>query len=363
MSSPKPMRKPKLPPPIDYLPDNWQPNVRPETEHTETPSVPRDGASQIELALKALINEVAGLRDNQSSMDELTVRKIVTDQLQAERVEFGPEAIAKIVEDVLAHYPATKVEMTLDDVKVELPDTFHETLPLVIQHLTAGLHVFMPGPAGSGKSTIAMQAAEAMKMPFGSLSLGPTTPTSKLFGYMNATGEYVGTEFRRVYEGGGIFLVDEMDNGHPGLLAELNQALANPQAAFADRMVDRHETFRMAATGNTFGRGPDRLFVGRNVLDAATLDRFATIEILIDERLERRVASAWAKDDNRVEDWINYVQSVRRRVTDNRLAVVVSPRATIDGAKLLSIGVPWDTVKETRLFAGVGIDIRMKVEN
>lgn len=251
----------------------------------------------------------------------------------------------------------------------QLPDNHHEMLPLLIQVLGAGHHVFLVGPAGSGKSTLAYQAADALQLNFGAISFGPTTPTSKLFGYMNATGQYVTTEYRKCFDEsleGGIFLGDELDNGHPGLTAELNQSLANGHGAFADSMVGRHPDFRFVATGNTFGRGPDRLFVGRNILDAATLDRFTILEVPVDERLERSLARAYAdgadpKTVTAINAWIDYVQACRKKVDDQRLPVVVSPRSTIGGAQLLRAGVDRKTVENIRLFAGISSELRAKV--
>lgn len=285
--------------------------------------------------------------------------RVDTDGIKADVLSYVDSALPNLIET----HGVQRVEIVSDGVKVPLPEVHHKALPTLILTLKAGLHVFMPGPAGSGKSTLAMQAADAMEMAFGSMSVGPTTPTSKLFGYMDANGNYVSTEFRKVYEGGGIFLLDEMDNGHPGLLAEMNQALANPYCAFADAMVKRHPDFRMVATGNTFGRGPDRLFVGRNILDAATLDRFYTLEVAVDERMERRIASAYvnADDETLVTRWIDHVQSVRRKATAANLPVVVSPRATIDGAKLLAMGMDWEQVEEGRLFAGIKSDVRSQL--
>ncbi len=181
---------------------------------------------------------------------------------------------------------------------------------------------------------------------------------------MDAGGSYVRTPFREAYENGGVILLDELDNGHPGLVAEINQATANGYCAFADGMVQRHADTRIVATGNTFGRGPDRLFVGRNILDAATLDRFVTVEVAIDERLEANLARGFATEDSKakVEDWIGYVCQVRRKVQDQKLPVVVSPRATIEGAKLLTCGFTTEEVKEIRLFAGIGSDTRAKIQ-
>lgn len=317
-----------------------EPNLT-STPEPEPKAQPKGSDPARELA--DLLSQLAG----KGSMDLDEVRELVTAEVKRQVVDLG----------------VVRVELVTPDGTRELPELSHDALPEVTQILASGLNLFLVGPAGSGKSTLAHQAADVLGIPFYALSLGPTTPTSKLFGYMDAQGRYVRTPFREAYENGGVILLDELDNGHPGLVAEINQATANGYCAFADGMVKRHADCRIVATGNTFGRGPDRLFVGRNILDAATLDRFVTVEILIDERLESRLARGFATDENRptIEDWIGYVQQVRRKVEELKLPVVVSPRATIDGAKLLACGLTTERVREIRLFAGIGQDVRAKI--
>ena len=66
----------------------------------------------------------------------------------------------------------------------------HKSLPIVITILSTGKHVMMVGPAGTGKSHLASQAAEALSLESYSISLSPQTPTSAILGYKTATGDY-----------------------------------------------------------------------------------------------------------------------------------------------------------------------------
>lgn len=270
------------------------------------------------------------------------------------------------VTEAIEHIPPRKVEIVFPDRNVTLPDNHHAMLPDVIQALSAGCHVMLVGPAGSGKSTIAFQAAEAMGLPCQSFSFDPQTPKSQIFGFVDANSRVVRTPCRDAYEHGHVFLCDEIDNGNPGGVASLNQLLSNGHAAFADSVVARHESFRCVATANTFGRGGDRKYVGRNALDMATLDRFAVMEIDYDERLERSLATGIAANDDqllmRLNAWVDRVQTVRRKVDQEKLNVIVSPRASIDGAKLIACGMPEHKVADYRLFAGMPADLRRKVE-
>ncbi|WP_153452065.1 AAA family ATPase [Streptomyces smaragdinus] len=230
----------------------------------------------------------------------------------------------------------------------------HVVLPDVLLALGAGCHVMLVGPAGTGKSMMAQQAAEGFGQEFHALSLGPTTPMSKVFGYYDAHGTYHDTPFRRAFEHGGLMLLDELDSGHPGLLAELNQALSLRTCAFADGMVTAHRDFRLVATANTFGTGGDRQYVGRQALDAATLDRFVVIEVPVDEELEERLALAHAPSrPDAVRQVVQQVRELRTTAAEKRLPVMFSPRASIDAARLLEAGASTGQAIRWRVVRGM----------
>ncbi|MEV7090664.1 AAA family ATPase [Streptomyces sp. NPDC093085] len=230
----------------------------------------------------------------------------------------------------------------------------HSVLPDVLLTLGAGCQVLLVGPAGTGKSMMAKQAAEAFGQEFHALSLGPTTPMSKIFGYYDAHGKYHGTPFRSAFERGGLMLLDELDSGHPGLLAELNQALSIRSCAFADGMVTAHPEFRLVATANTYGTGGDRQYVGRQALDAATLDRFVVVDVPVDEELEERIALAHAPDqEGAARKVLKQVRRLRATAAEKRLPVMFSPRASIDAAKLLQAGASVEQVVRWRVTRGM----------
>lgn len=332
-----------------------------------------DPAEMLKQALQALAPKAPEIDEAQvRAMVETAVGSAVGPVIEA--AEQAVKVLSKQVEDVDAKIKqaiqdqgVTRFDIRVNDKAIDLPNVHHAKLPEVIQVMSQGIHVMLVGPAGSGKSTIVEQASKALGLDFYALSLEPTMAANKLFGYQDANGRYVTTPFRSAYDAngnGGVMLLDEMDNGHPGILAGLNQALSNRYCAFADGMVERHDKFVTAATANTFGRGPDRQYVGRNQLDAATLDRFAVIEILIDESMERTVAMGWATDESRdaVRTWIDYVQGVRQRIDENRLQIVCSPRTTIHGAKLLTAGMDWQTVADITLWKGISEDQKDRIK-
>lgn len=303
---------------------------------------------------EALAEAIANLIPPAPTVDESTVQRLVEQH----------------VKHVLTEAPVVRHEIVGHTTKA-LPEQAHKALPEIVVILSRPeRHLFLVGPAGSGKSTLAEQAAAAITteahpdgLPFHAASYGPTTPTSKFLGYNDATGNFIGTPFEDAWTNGGVFLGDELDNGHPGLVAELNQALSNGYCAFANGLRKAHKDFRYVATGNTFGKGPDRLFVGRNILDAATLDRFVTVEVDYDERLERNLALAYATDEtvDAIRTFVSLVQSVRKSVLKAGLSLVVSPRASITGASLIADGFTPERAAEIRLHAGWTAEQKAKV--
>lgn len=216
------------------------------------------------------------------------------------------------------------------------------------------VNTMLVGPAGSGKTTAIANVAKALDLPFRFVSVGIQTTKSDLLGYMDAHGKYVTTQLREAYEHGGVFLLDEVDAGNANVITILNAALANGACAFPDGIVQKHEDFILFAASNTYGRGADRLYVGRNQLDAATLDRFAVVDFDYDEALEQALSGN--------AEWTGHVQAMRAAACDLRERVVISPRASIEGAKLLAAGFGREEVEAMILWKGISPDIRKKIE-
>lgn len=223
-----------------------------------------------------------------------------------------------------------------------------ETLLRLVHSDTA---VMLVGPAGTGKSHAAEQAALALDLDFYAMSVGAQTSKSDIIGYMDALQNYVRTVFRDAYEHGGLFLLDEIDAGNSNVLIQLNAALSNGYMSFPDGMVRRNDNFRIVASANTFGLGASRQYVGRNQLDAATLDRFAVLTWDIDAELERSLAVGQYGPA-----WLTVVRHVRSFVQAQDLRVVISPRATQRGSKLLAHGIDFNQVLHMTLLHQFGTE-------
>lgn len=216
-----------------------------------------------------------------------------------------------------------------------------------------GWPVMLVGPAGSGKTTACQHVANAIGLPF--YTNGALTGAHELTGYKDASGHYHGTPFRQAFEHGGVYLMDEMDRSDPAAVLTLNSALANRFAGFPDRAepVRAHADFIPLVAANTFGRGADRLYIGANQMDAATLDRFCVLSWDYDEALERSIAG----DDA----WTAYVQAARNAAAKHKIRHVISPRASMAGANLRRAGMPFDLVAEAVLWKGLDQEQRSRI--
>jgi cobaltochelatase CobS len=287
--------------------------------------------------------------------EEASVSDVVSSLTKALASFLNKDQVKELVQREIHDFKCTHtVEMKTDIETITLPDELrHYLFPEVLQTVNLSIPAALIGPAGSGKSTLCEQISKALGLKF-HLQNG-VTGVHELTGYCDAHGRYIGTPFRNAFEHGGLILIDEVDTSEAGALKWINTALANGHAAFPDKHdpVVRHSDFRIIIAANTWGSGADRLYVGANQIDASTLDRFVFFDFHYDEKLEELVAGD--------PFWVKRVQKYRKAANAEKARIVISPRASIHGARLLKAGWKHNVVEERVIWKGIDKDLKERI--
>jgi MoxR-like ATPase len=266
--------------------------------------------------------------------------------MQAVVVDTVNQELHKFCEDAMAVARSVQkkvIEVRSESSSVVIDEVVNEAFEEVVELLMAGENVFLPGPAGCGKTHLAQQAARAMGLDFGMISGSGGATESMILGTSVpnlTTGEdvYIPSRFVEVFEQGGLFLVDEADGMDPNVLLCLNSAIAGGFISLPKRRVkplaQRNPRFCCIFAANTFGRGADRMYVGRNKLDAATLDRFcgSTVPVTYSPAIEEALCPD--------RTLLTLLREWRAAIFDARLQRLLTTRFVIAAYKATRRGRP-----------------------
>ena len=228
----------------------------------------------------------------------------------------------------------------------ELTGLFHKDFEKICKIVASNIPLMLVGGAGAGKNYTLEQVAETLGLDF--YTTNSVNQEYKLTGFIDANGNYHETEFYKAFVNGGMFFLDEIDASSPEALIILNGAIANKYFDFPTGRVKAHKDFRVVCAGNTYGTGADMVYVGRNVLDGATLDRFVVLQFDYDDNVEKQLAY-----DNEL---FNFIRDLRKAVSKTGLRYIISMRALINSTKLLEIGVDKKTILETTIIKNMQKD-------
>lgn len=251
-----------------------------------------------------------------------------------EAKKVGTGSVINVVVD--GKKTTTKTESVLDP-------NFENILKLVAAHE----NVYLYGPAGSGKNTIAEQIAEALGVEF----YYQNTLVTKfdVSGYKNAQGEYEETPFYKAWKNGGLFFADELDNSTAEAIIALNAALANGYYTFPNsgEKVAKNPNFYCIAAGNTNGQGATEEYCGRYQMDESSRDRFAFIEIDYNKKVEESICGGHL-------DILEFVRDLRSVTKSLQIKLICGYRAISRLAKFYDMDTKF--VLDSFIFKGLSVD-------
>ena len=151
--------------------------------------------------------------------------KTLTEKSSSDMVEQMYPVVEKMLVDKFGLLPQIHEIKVPELPKWETQEVLHEKFDSILHILTDKRHgrdgVYLCGPAGTGKSYIAQQAAKALNVPY--YESNSVTDETKITGFIDANGRYHETEFYRAFVNGGVFLLDELDASLPEVLTLLEE--------------------------------------------------------------------------------------------------------------------------------------------
>lgn len=259
------------------------------------------------------------------------------------------ESLKKQIEEAKKVGSGSVINVVVDGKKTTtktaavLDPNFENILHLVAAHE----NVYLYGPAGSGKNTIAEQIAEALGVEF----YYQNTLVTKfdVSGYKNALGEYEETPFYKAWKNGGLFFADELDNSTAEAIIALNAALANGYYTFPNsgEKVAKNPNFYCIAAGNTNGQGATEEYCGRYQMDESSRDRFAFIEIDYNKQVEERICGGHL-------DILEFVRDLRSVTKSLQIKLICGYRAISHLAKFYDMDTKF--VLDSFIFKGLSVD-------
>lgn len=239
--------------------------------------------------------------------------KVLAEQSVDKVLNIAKPVLEQHIRETYGMLPQVHIIKT-PEVERKMQGIFHEKFGMVMNLVNADIPVFLTGSAGTGKNVICKQVSEALGLEF--YFSNAVTQEYKITGFIDANGTYHQTQFYEAFTKGGLFMLDEMDASIPEVLVILNAAIANRYFDFPTGRVEAHKDFRLIAAGNTFGTGADIEYTGRYQLDAASLDRFALVNIDYSVAIER----ALAQEDMELVDFIEQFRKATNEAGIKHLA-------------------------------------------
>ncbi len=315
------------------VPESFQPELKDGDDPLEVLKQVLAKTSSFSDVLNDILKRLSSLEqevnNHSASLKETPSYTHVLHLIHTELNQFKlPERAKEAPQEYLIKYPsgATK-KMTK-----KVPACWTKLLDLA----TCRDNIFLAGPTQCGKTTTAEMVAEALGLRFSALSCSEGLDESIFAGSLLPVGEngkfeYVPSTFVDFYENGGVFLLDEFCSSDSNLAVFMNNAIGNDHFFLPRRfdrpLIKKHSDFICIAADNTLGHGGDDVYVGRNQMDASTMERFRTGFLIMDYNpaVEKSIT------DPEVYEWALGIRKVIKdlKLTNRHMTTRTMKRFTI----------------------------------
>lgn len=240
------------------------------------------------------------------------------------------EQVRELIRAELAGQKPARIEVKVGNQPPRVVANSYTHLPQVVSALANGVNVFLSGPAGTGKTSIAYAAAEALGIEPAQvqvISCTPYTSKAELFGGLvnPQTGETTAGAFGTAK----LIVLDEVTKLHPQTAGLLNFPLSGSQ--YKDGLTGEIRPYQASiiATANTWGTGIDAQYNGNAKQDDSLTDSRFPVKIFVDynEDYERQVAPA---------ELVAPFHKLRHAAQANNIARVICTRKLKDLSRLFA---------------------------
>lgn len=218
----------------------------------------------------------------------------------------------------------TTINITIDGKKHthQTDRVLHPEFEWVMTLLASRRHVYLHGPAGSGKTEMAIECAKSLGLDFEYQNQVILRPDVQ--GFVDANGTYHDTPITRAASKGKLLICDEIDGWSPNALLCLNGLLSQ---GFIDipnyGRINAHPDFYVVACGNTNGLGATALFNSRNKLCESDRDRFKFVEINYDPAVEKSIVGEHT-------DILDFISDLRDICKETKITLTLGYRCIKD---------------------------------
>ena len=325
-------RKPRQP--KQEVKDDVKPQEEaPQQERDELPQPPQEVIiPKDDEAKQGEVHAQQPQTDAEPSDDDVNAIAAMLLKLKKGSAPVNKDMVVSIVKEILAEeLPKVKPQEVQHTIKVAdlpaykcpkgtNPELLKLILTMVVNDRVIGRFPWLFGPAGSGKSTLAKMVADALGIPFYSVS--SLQQKYELEGYTDAVGEFVQTAFYKAMAEGGVFCFDEISTTSGEVQVAFNTAAAQLVYNFPKMgMVKAHENFHIIACDNSTGRGGDKRYISRFQLDASTLDRYNFVEVGYSEEHDLNMAAG-------DKDLVKFMNDMRKVLDASNTTYLATPRAS-----------------------------------